>query len=218
MQQAQPKRGKGAPGSGHLPNCRRSHMHASFLNANLVRRSLNNPLTSSSNLGTDWTPRASLYFVWHSHPFMSNCTTPPESRAFVAIRLRQTHSAFVCCKLLKKLQTQPLVAGAYRTPSALDDIGRRRLPAMSQLTFPGQFEFATKIFYGQAHAPTRDRQISHCCYGQSFMKSSPLVVTLPAPAPFPSESTLHISCTCFPLMSVSANPQESRTRVLVTRR
>jgi len=28
------------------------------------------------------------------------------------------------------------------------------------------------------------------------MKSPPLVVTLPAPTPFPSESTLHISCTC----------------------
>jgi hypothetical protein len=176
------------------------------------------PLASPTDDGACRAPRPALYFFWQGLPFMSICTSPLENCALIHIRLRQTHSASVCRKLLKKWQTQPLVAGAYRTPSALDDIRWRRLPAMSQLTFPRQFEFATKIFNGQTRAPTRDRQISHCCYGQSFMKSSPLVVTLPAPAPFPSESTLHISCTCFPLMSVSANPQESRTRVLVTRR
>jgi len=176
------------------------------------------PLASPTDGGACRAPRPALYFFWQGFPFMSVSASPFENCSLIYICLRQTHSASVCRKLLKKWQTKPLVAGAYRTPSALDDIGWRRLPAMPQLTFPRQFEFATKIFSGQTRAPTHDRQNSHCCYGQSFIKSSPLVVTLPAPAPFPSESTLHISCTCFPLMSVPANPQESRTRVLVTGR
>ena len=176
------------------------------------------PLAPPTDDGACRTPRPALYFFWQGLPFMSVCASPFENGALIHIRLRQTHSTSACRDLLKERQTKQLVACAFRTPSSLDDIGWRRLPVMPQLTFPVQFELATKIFIGQTRAPTCDRQISHCCYGQSFMKSSPLVVALPAPATFPVRTTLHIGRACFPVMSVSAHPQERRPRVLVSRR
>jgi len=149
---------------------------------------------------------------------MSIRASPLENGALIYTCVGQTHSASVCRKLQEEQQAKSLIAGAYRTPSSLGDVGWRCLPAMPEFTFPRQFDFATKVFCGQARAPTSHRQISHCCYAKFSMKSSPPVVTLPAPAPLSSASTFHVSCTCFPVMSVSAYPHEGRTRVLVTGR
>ena len=143
------------------------------------------------------TPRPSLYFGRRGLPLMSIGALPLKNCTLIYICFRQTHSASVCRKLLEKRQTEPLVAGAYGTPSALNDIGRHCLPAMSELTVPRQFEFAAKIFCGQTHAPTSVRQISHCCYAQCFVKSSPPVVTLPAPASFPSVPAFTLAAHAF---------------------
>jgi hypothetical protein len=189
-----------------------------FVNLARVGGSSWHPLASPVHMGACRTPRPSFYFFRRGLPLMSIRASPLESCALIYICLRQAYPTSVCRNPPEERQAKPLVAGAYRTPSALGDVGWRCLPAMPEFTFPRQFEFAAEIFCGHTRAPTSERQISHGCYAQFFMKFSPPVVTLPAPAPLSSASTFHVSCTCFPAMSVSAYPHERRTRVLVTGR
>src|ERR1700690_1362493 len=135
--------------------------HRSSVSLTLIGRSFRHPLASPMDVGACRTPRPSLYFFGQCLPFMSLCASPLENGALIHISLRQTHSASVCGNRAKERQTESPVAGTHRTPSALDYVRWRCPPLVSELTFPPQFEFAAKIFCGQAHAPTRDRQTPH---------------------------------------------------------
>ena len=130
----------------------------------VLGRSFRHPLASPKDVGACRTPRPSLYFFGQCLPFMSHCASPLENGALIHVSLRQTHSASGCGNRPKERQTESPVAGTHRTPSALDDVRWRCPPVVSELTFPPQFEFAAKIFCGQAPAPTCYCQISHCSY------------------------------------------------------
>ena len=131
-----------------VPNSNSScfHGHRSFVSLTLFSGSLGHPLASPEDVGACRTPRPPFDFLGHGLPFMSICASPFENCSLIKICLGQAHSASVCCKFLKKRQAKPLVAGTYRTPSALDDVGGQCLPTVSKLTFPAQFDFAARVF------------------------------------------------------------------------
>ena len=120
--------------------------HRSFVNLSLPNSPLRHPFASPPDVSARRTPRPALYFLWRRLPFMSVCASPLESRMLIDICPGQTHSASVCRKLLKKWQTKPLAAGAYRTPTALDHVRGRRLPAMPQRALPTQLDLAAEVF------------------------------------------------------------------------
>ena len=102
----------------------------------LLSSTLKYPLAPSSNTGAFWTPRSSFDVLRHGSPFMSFCASELENRALIYIFARQTHSAFIYRKSLEKCQTKPLITGACRAPSPLDDVAWSRFPAVPELTSP----------------------------------------------------------------------------------